>query len=240
MDATDLLLPLIGALGAAFTLSLILVLRLYAAMRGAQRRRLSLISEYSGGAPAAPLVSIERGSASLMAVLGSGGHTAEMLTLMHEVRTDVGRRQGIKLSITYVVGRTDSHSIDKARQLHLNDVDVTYVKLPRAREVGQSWASSAMSSAHTTLWAMCLVLRRAPDVLLLNGPGTSAVVAAVAFLYRVLLRRRCRIVYVESFARVHSMSMSGRIVYPFADRFIVQWDELGKQWPLAEYYGRLC
>ncbi len=32
-----------------------------------------------------------------------------------------------------------------------------------------------------------------------------------------------RLVYVESFTRVHRPALSGRLVYPFTDAFFVQW-----------------
>jgi len=38
----------------------------------------------------------------------------------------------------------------------------------------------------------------------------------------------CKIVFVESFCRSQSLSLSGRLLYPFVDRFVVHWDELAK------------
>ncbi|CAE6459614.1 unnamed protein product, partial [Rhizoctonia solani] len=35
-----------------------------------------------------------------------------------------------------------------------------------------------------------------------------------------------RVMYVESFARVSSLSLSGKLVKPLADRFLVQWPDL--------------
>jgi len=34
-----------------------------------------------------------------------------------------------------------------------------------------------------------------------------------------------RIIYVESFARVKSLSLSGKLLRPFVDKFVVQWPE---------------
>ncbi len=56
-----------------------------------------------------------------------------------------------------------------------------------------------------------------PQAILSTGAGL-----AVAFLAVGKLRgRRC--VYVESLTRIESLSLSGRIVRPFADAFFVQW-----------------
>lgn len=50
-----------------------------------------------------------------------------------------------------------------------------------------------------------------------------------------------QIVYVESIARVTSLSLSGKILYHtrVADLFMVQWPELQSQCPLSKYCGRL-
>lgn len=56
-----------------------------------------------------------------------------------------------------------------------------------------------------------------PQAILSTGAGL-----AVAFLAVGKLRgRRC--VYVESLTRIESLSLSGRLVRPFADAFFVQW-----------------
>ena len=51
----------------------------------------------------------------------------------------------------------------------------------------------------------------------------------------------CRIVYVESIARVSSLSLSGSILYRgrVADGFFVQWPGLAAKYPRAKFSGRL-
>ena len=56
---------------------------------------------------------------------------------------------------------------------------------------------------------------------------------------QVWLFRSTRIVFIESFCRVRSLSLCGRMVYGLVDRFIVQWPRLTKQYRLSEYCGRL-
>jgi beta-1,4-N-acetylglucosaminyltransferase len=58
---------------------------------------------------------------------------------------------------------------------------------------------------------------------------------------RLLLGADCRIVYVESIARVRKLSLSGAILYHsrLADAFFVQWAELQARLPRSMYAGRL-
>lgn len=57
----------------------------------------------------------------------------------------------------------------------------------------------------------------------------------------MLLWADCRIVYVESIARVRKLSLSGAILYAsrVADQFFVQWPELQARYPRSTYAGRL-
>lgn len=54
-----------------------------------------------------------------------------------------------------------------------------------------------------------------------------------------MLGKPVLVVYVESFARVSSLSLSGRIAYLLADRLVVQWPDLAVQYPRADYIGPL-
>ena len=56
-----------------------------------------------------------------------------------------------------------------------------------------------------------------------------------------LLGYSCKIVYVESIARVSKLSMSGVILYHtgLADAIFVQWPELQQKYPHSIYAGRL-
>ncbi|MBR1416849.1 MAG: polysaccharide biosynthesis protein [Bacilli bacterium] len=46
-----------------------------------------------------------------------------------------------------------------------------------------------------------------------------------------------KIIYIETFANVHRKTITGRIVYLFADYFVVQWKSMMKLYPKAKYGG---
>lgn len=70
-----------------------------------------------------------------------------------------------------------------------------------------------------------------PDILI----STGALMAAPFCLIGKL--RKIKIVYIESFARIDGPSLTGKIVYPIADLFIVQWEEMLRFYPKAQYQG---
>ena len=165
-----------------------------------------------------------------LVVLGSGGHTAEMLRLI----TDFDFERYTPL--TLVTAATDTTSRAKAERELPREALATarWAEIPRAREVGQSFVSSVPSTLHA-LWACVhLIWTASPDLVLVNGPGTCVPVAVLGRL------SGARVIFVESWCRVESLSLTGRIMYYVAHRFVVHWPELARRYPRAEYLGRIC
>jgi len=76
------------------------------------------------------------------------------------------------------------------------------------------------------------VRRRRPDAILSTGAALAVPFFIVGKLHRI------RLVYVESLTRTSSLSLSGRLVYPLADEFFVQWPNATKR-RRARYVGSL-
>ena len=201
-----------------------------------------------------------------LVVLGSGGHTTEMLQLLQKMDPK------LYSPLLYVVASTDDTSERRVKAFGGRAADETF-HIPRSREVGQSY----LTSIGTTIWAFVfslqLVYKVRPDLLLCNGPGTCLPVAVATMLYRILGLCEGNIVFVESFCRVEryvrteehwlvhdaclsclgvviltltlslthshthshhplfSLSLTGKLLYPCADMFVVHWDELHEKFP---------
>ncbi|BEJ17399.1 hypothetical protein CspHIS471_0608000 [Cutaneotrichosporon sp. HIS471] len=172
---------------------------------------------------------------SLGVFMGSGGHTAEMRQLLKSVDR---RRYSPRV---YVYCHGDEMSLRAVAEIEgIKQKDerkgggYTLIAMPRARKVGEGRISTLFSTTKTALHAFfhtfVLPLADAPlrpwvDVLLVNGPGTAVVLVAVAYIRRVVGLSHTRIVYVESFARVNSLSLTGKLLRYFVDTFVVQWPD---------------
>ena len=165
-----------------------------------------------------------------LVVLGSGGHTAEMLRLI--TAFDFDRYA----PLTLVTAATDTTSRAKAeRELPQAALATArWAEIPRAREVGQSFGSSVPSTLKALFACVRLIWTASPDLVLVNGPGTCVPVAVLGRLFG------SRVIFVESWCRVESLSLTGRIMYWVAHRFVVHWPELARRYPRAEYLGRIC
>lgn len=159
----------------------------------------------------------------VLVVLGEGGHTRQMLHLLDQL--------GPHYEYHYLLAAQDELSAHKIRLVG----PVHRIGRPRSKVRGHTDGPAA-AAWHTlrSLAQLLPILRRVcPDVVLANGPSVAVPTALLAKLLGA------QIVYVESASRVHRMSTSGRLVYPFADLFIVQWPELQARHPKAVYAGRL-
>ncbi|KAL4900556.1 hypothetical protein BDW74DRAFT_93625 [Aspergillus multicolor] len=221
----------------------------------------------------------------LLVVLGSGGHTAEMFSLLRRMELDTTRY----IYRTYIVSSGDNLSATKAVEfestLGAEPESYAIVTVPRARRVHQTYLTAPFTTV-LSFWSCLLALcgrhpdqqhhKRPeqlpspyPDLILTNGPATAVCVILAARLLRLVAwvlsflfparthprsmaadrsappeEFRLRTIFVESWARVRTLSLSGKILLPFADRFLVQWPALeGKRawWGMrkAEYIAGL-
>lgn len=92
---------------------------------------------------------------------------------------------------------------------------------------------SPVNLARNAVLAVQILRDERPDVVISTGAGVG-----VPFLLagRAL---GMKTLYIESITRISKLSISGRLVYPFVDRFWVQWEELAKQHGKAEFHGRV-
>lgn len=84
-----------------------------------------------------------------------------------------------------------------------------------------------------TRLAWNIVREEKPDLIISSG----AAVAVPFFYIGKLFGAKC--IYIEVFDRIDHSTLSGRIIYPIADKFIVQWGEMKKIYPKAINLGSI-
>ncbi|XP_048967597.1 UDP-N-acetylglucosamine transferase subunit ALG14 homolog isoform X3 [Canis lupus dingo] len=146
--ASVLLLAAAGAAGAA-----LLALRLWVVLRSR--------------APG------PRQSLSLLVVAGSGGHTTEILRLLEKLSNAYSPRH-------YIIADTDEMSAHKINSFELDRADRDpntmfpeyYIhRIPRSREVRQSWLSTVVTTLYSMWLSFPLTHRVKPDLAHTRGPG---------------------------------------------------------------------
>lgn len=179
-------------------------------------------------------------------ILGSGGHTAEMCKINQALllQQSIGDNY---LPIRYIVANSDVTSQEQMSATlpaWTMDIDVQYISVPRSRSVGQNWLSTLFSTLWALLWSCWLIWRDRPQLVLCNGPGTCVPYCYAAYMWRLLgrLPAHSKIVFVESYCRVETLSLSGRLLLPLADMFVVHWPTLATRYAHhrnIRYFGRI-
>lgn len=76
-----------------------------------------------------------------------------------------------------------------------------------------------------------ILIDEKPDVVVSTGASISVNFAIAAKLLRI------RLIFIESLSRSEKLSLSGQVVYFFADEFYVQWPTLAERLPKAIFKG---
>lgn len=76
-----------------------------------------------------------------------------------------------------------------------------------------------------------ILRKERPDLIISTGALATYPICRIAKWMGV------KIIYIESFARVDKASLTGKLMYPIADLFIVQWEEMKQFFPKAIYGG---
>ena len=84
-----------------------------------------------------------------------------------------------------------------------------------------------------TFLAIKVLRKERPDLIISSG----AAVAVPFFYIGKLLGAKT--VYIEVFDRIDKPTLTGRLVYPITDRFIVQWEEMKQVYPKAINLGSI-
>jgi len=83
-----------------------------------------------------------------------------------------------------------------------------------------------------TFQSIKIFLKTKPDLVITTGASF-----AVPFCYIAKLFSK-KVIYIESICRINSKSLSGKLLYPFVDLFLVQWSSSLKLWgKKARYCG---
>ena len=76
-----------------------------------------------------------------------------------------------------------------------------------------------------------ILLKIRPKAIVTTGTHTAVPICYIGKIFGV------KIVYIETFANITTKTLAGKIIYPIADKFIVQWESMKKLYPKSEYFG---
>ena len=140
----------------------------------------------------------------------SGGHLEELMMLRP------------------LMGRYDSFIVTERTMYEADEEGIRFYYLQQVNRRGKSCFLRLLAN---TFLSLRILFAEQPDVVITTG------VLAVIPLCLLCRLWGAKLVFIESYANVHSPTRTGKFLYLFADRFYVQWPELLEFYPGAVYLG---
>ncbi len=81
--------------------------------------------------------------------------------------------------------------------------------------------------------SLTIFIKIRPDIVVTTGTHTAVLMCYIAKLFGK------KVIWIETFANRNSKTLAGRLVYPIADTFVVQWEEMKKIYKKAVYWGSI-
>ena len=76
-----------------------------------------------------------------------------------------------------------------------------------------------------------ILVTEKPDLIITTGALSVIPLCMLAKLFRK------KLIFIESYAKISSPTLTGKLLYHFSDEFYVQWKEMLKHYPNAIYKG---
>lgn len=76
-----------------------------------------------------------------------------------------------------------------------------------------------------------IILKEKPDVIISTGAAPPCILCIAGKLFGA------KIVWIDSIANVERLSLSGRIIRPFADLILTEWPEVAEKYESVYYIG---
>lgn len=99
------------------------------------------------------------------------------------------------------------------------------------KQVNRNEITFIFKMIYNFLVSVNILLKEKPDFVISTGALATIPMCLMGKLFRK------KIIFIESFAKINSPTLTGRFVYKFADQFYVQWEEMLKFYPKAIYKG---
>lgn len=158
---------------------------------------------------------------NLLIVLGRGGHTEQLIKVVRTLKSE-------RFNCSYVVAKDDYFSESKIEL----PGKIYWISNPRKMD-DKNLFLVIFKMVPSFLDAFRILLESNADCIIACGPGLCVPLIILGKLFGK------KIIFIESWSRVYTKSLSGRVSYPFSNLFFVQWPELKKKYPKSIYAGRL-
>lgn len=142
----------------------------------------------------------------------SGGHYEELLKLLP------------------LMQKYNSFIVTEKTNYQINNLNIKTYYL---KQINRKELKCILNLFINTVKSLYIFIKEKPDYMITTGVLSVIPMALITKLFRK------KLIYIESFAKITSSTLTGKLLYKFANRFYVQWEEMLKVYPKAIYKGGL-
>ena len=158
---------------------------------------------------------------SILLVYGGGGHSEQMKRLVEGLKANPAHR---KLKFISICNRDVKKPVT---------AEYHYVKIPLFKKNFMEIYKLPISLWNCLSLAVKLSRSNKVKYIVSTGPGIGII---FTLLYKLLGKK---IIFMETWSRFYSKSLTGKFIYYWADYFFIQNETLANIYPKSIYKGRL-
>lgn len=111
-------------------------------------------------------------------------------------------------------------------KINTKNIPVKYLK-----QVNRKEKTFVILMIYNAILSLYIYIKERPDIVICTGVLSMIPICLYAKIFRK------KLIYIESYAKINSPTLSGKFLYRYADLFLVQWKSMLDVYPHAIYKG---
>lgn len=154
------------------------------------------------------IIQVNRCMKTILLTASSGGHFEQLMVLKNKLKNVYN---------VYVLTEKTKYT---------KDDDYTFY----VRQLNRKKISFPLKYILNYFKVKKIINKIKPDVVISTGALATISPCKIAH------RKKIKVIFIESFAKVDTPTRTGKYIYKFADKFIVQWESLLRVYPKALFF----
>ena len=105
------------------------------------------------------------------------------------------------------------------------------IKIYKINQVNRKQILFPINMFINAIKSFAIFIKEKPDLVITTGVLAMIPMCLIAKIFRK------KLIYIESFAKISSPTLTGKFLYKYADQFYVQWKKMLEIYPNAIYKG---
>ncbi|MGU8462529.1 PssD/Cps14F family polysaccharide biosynthesis glycosyltransferase [Clostridium perfringens] len=126
-----------------------------------------------------------------------------------------------------IMNKYESFIVTEKTSYMITEKDIKYF-LEQINRKEKLWLIKMIKNFNRSLK---IFVKEKPDFIISTGVLSTIPMCLIGKIFRK------KIIYLESFAKIHDATLTGKLLYKFADQFYVQWEDMMDIYPNSIYKG---